>query len=186
MLVRLLILYVHVKTEGALHYITSFIAINAVITKNVWTREKLTNLKKFNSISYTGTDEYKERKKETCLSRYGVENPAQCPAVRSKMKRSAFATKKYTFPSGVIVDIQGYEHYALDELLKTYDEAELLTDDEDQPEIWWTDSRGKRHRYFSDIYIPSAKKVIEVKSTYTAALHPEKLARCGGDSRLRV
>lgn len=74
--------------------------------------------------------------------------------------------------------VQGYEPFALDELLKTYDEMELLTDDEDQPEIWWTDSHGVRHRYYSDIYIPYAKKVIEVKSTYTAKLHPEKLARC--------
>jgi len=37
----------------------------------------------------------------------------------------------------------------------------------DVPVIWYIDNEGKRHRYFVDIYIPSQKRCIEVKSTWT-------------------
>jgi hypothetical protein len=148
------------------------------------TRKKATNMLKFNSITYTGTTAYIERKRNTSLAKYGVEDPQQFPAIRSKTKRSSFALKDYMFPSGKVVKIQGYEHFALDDLLKSYDESELLTEDSDQPEIWWKDSTGKTHRYYSDIYIPCDNTVVEVKSTYTARLHAEKLKQCRASAEM--
>jgi hypothetical protein len=130
-------------------------------------RKKATNLLKFNSISYTGTPEYKERYKKTCLEKYNTENAMQSLEVQERCEKSGHSYKSYILPSGAVINIQGYEHYALDELLKTYTEDQIKTNRRDQPEIWYTDSKGKKHRYFSDIYIPHINLVIEVKSTWT-------------------
>jgi hypothetical protein len=140
------------------------------------TRKKETNLKQFGSISYTGTPEYKARYKETCLELYGVEHSSQSPIVQERIERSGLKFKTYTFPSGRTVPVQGFEHYALDYLLKTYSEEDLKVGRLEQPEIWYFDDDCKPHRYFSDIYIPKTKTIVEVKSTWTYEKGLEKLA----------
>ena len=68
-------------------------------------------------------------------------------------------------PDGEIVNIQGYENKALDILLKTHGQHDIVV-------------CGKKHRfeyifnnkvknYYPDIFIPDKKLYIEVKSTYT-------------------
>lgn len=139
------------------------------------TRKKATNLKQFGSISYTGTSEYKARHKATCLERYGVEHSSQSPVVQERMEKSGIKFKTYTFPSGRTVPVQGFEHYALDHLLKTYSEEDLKVGRLEQPEIWYFDDDCKPHRYFSDVYIPKTKTIVEVKSTWTYEKGLEKL-----------
>lgn len=141
-------------------------------------RKKATNMIKFNSISYTGTPEYKERYKKTCLEKYNTENAMQSIDVQEKIEKSGHSYKSYTLPSGAQIKIQGYENLALDELLKTYTESQIKTSRKDQPEIWWTDEKGAKHRYFSDIFIPHENRIIEVKSTWTykKGTHQGKLA----------
>lgn len=87
--------------------------------------------------------------------------------MQEKIEKSGHSYKSYILPSGNVINIQGYENYALDELLKTYTEDQIKTNRRDQPEIWYTDKTGKKHRYFSDIYIPHMNLIIEVKSTWT-------------------
>lgn len=86
-----------------------------------------------------------------------------CSFERSSETSKSF--KDYKTPSGDIRRIQGYENIALDELLKNFNENEILTDNKDMPKIiYYLD---KERRYFTDIYIPKHNKIIEVKSTYT-------------------
>jgi hypothetical protein len=66
------------------------------------------------------------------------------------------------------LQIQGYEPYALDELVHTFNEDEIITGSGSVPEIWYDDDEGLKHRHFVDIFIPSQNKCIEVKSTWTA------------------
>lgn len=132
-------------------------------------RKKQTNLSKFGAISYTGTPEYKERAKATNLIRYGTESPTQSPIVQAKIEKSGLRFKTYTFPSGRQVKVQGYEPLALDHLLKTFSEDQLLVERTEQPEIWYVGQDEKKHRYFSDIFIPNFNKIIEVKSKWTYA-----------------
>ena len=139
-------------------------------------RKEETNMAKFGSTSYAKTEECKEKRKATCLEKYGVEYAAQSPIVQAKIEKSALTFKPYTLPSGIIVNIQGYENLALDLLLKTHAEEEIKIGRTEQPEIWWIDDEGAPHRYFSDLYIPSTKTVIEVKSTWTYEKGKEKLA----------
>jgi len=131
------------------------------------TRKKATNLAQFGSISYTGTPEYKDRYKKTCLAKYGTENAMQSILVQEKIEKSGYAYRPYTFPSGLIVYVQGYEPFGLDHLLKTYKEDDLRVGRAYQPEIWYTDATGANHRYFSDVYIPKEKHIVEIKSTWT-------------------
>lgn len=44
-------------------------------------------------------------------------------------------------PSGKIIDYQGYENFALDELLnvENINEDDIITNRKDVPEIWYTD-----------------------------------------------
>ena len=76
--------------------------------------------------------------------------------------------KHYTLPSGKIIQVQGYEPYALDELVHTFNEDEIKTGSGSVPEIWYDDDEGLKHRHFVDIFIPSQNKCIEIKSTWTA------------------
>jgi hypothetical protein len=75
--------------------------------------------------------------------------------------------KRYILPSGKIIIVQGYEHFALDILFKTYDESQIIVNRNKVPRVFWKDSNDIRHRYFADIYIPIERKIIEVKSSWT-------------------
>jgi glutaredoxin len=86
-----------------------------------------------------------------------------------KCSKNAYKLKEYLFPSGKTINIQGYEHYALDELIKEgVSEEDIKTGSKNVPELWYDDEIGKRHRHYVDIYIPSQNRCIEVKSTWTA------------------
>jgi hypothetical protein len=130
-------------------------------------RKEQTNLNQFGAISYTGTLAYNISKEKTSLAKYGVPNPSQSVEVQEKAEKNGYRFKPYILPSGKIVKVQGYEHYAIKELLETYRESDIEFGRANQPELWWVDAGGKRHRYFSDFFIPVDNKVIEVKSTWT-------------------
>jgi hypothetical protein len=104
-----------------------------------------------------------------------------------------FATKSYPFPNGTVVNVQGYEPYCLDQLLREgVNEVDLLAGYAARPIIWY-EVEGTKHRYYPDIYIPSQNAIIEVKSEYTYKLHPGinhlKMAACissGYHAELRI
>jgi hypothetical protein len=130
---------------------------------------KETCIVKFGVESYVQSDEYKDRRKETCLEKYGCEHPQQNDEIHSNSKKSAFSKKEYTFPSGRVVEVQGYEPAAIDILLKTYNENNIETDALNMPEFWY-DENSSWHRYFPDLYIKKDNLIIEVKSTWTFKL----------------
>ena len=87
-----------------------------------------------------------------------------------KAMKNSYSYKKYIFPSGNTRDIQGYEHFALNELIKNFSENQILTDRKDMPVIKYTQN-GKSYNYYPDIYIPHINKIIEVKSDWTLEKH---------------
>jgi len=152
---------------------------------------KNTNLEKYGCEYFLQTEQAKEKKKQTYLKNYGVENPLQCEEIKQKYRKTclekygvehamqspeimennikkSYYLKQYVLPSGNIIKIQGYENYALDELIKqNIDEKDLITGSKNVPEIWYIDNTDKKRRHFVDIFIPSQNKCIEVKSTWT-------------------
>jgi hypothetical protein len=129
----------------------------------------LTNLNRYGKKCYFATQESKEKIKQTNLIKYGVEHHSQNAAVAETMLKHAYNKKSYTLPSGDIIDYQGYENFALDNLLnnENLEEEDIITNRKDVPEIWYNDKNDKRRRHYVDFYIPTQNRCIEVKSTWT-------------------
>lgn len=132
-------------------------------------KTKETCLKKYGVEYILQCPEIKEKAKQTCLEKYGVEYIGQCPEFQEKITKRSYYLKEYLLPSGKIINIQGYENYALDKLLnENIKEEEIITGAKNVPEIWYYDSdKNKSRRHFVDIYIPSKNKCIEIKSIWT-------------------
>ena len=125
-----------------------------------------TSLAKYGLTSPHKSTELQKRKKELSLQKYGTEHPMQSKEVQERIQKNAMKHKDYKMPSGEIRKVQGFEPYALDELLKTYTEDQIKTGRQNIPRIEYHDGVKKRY-YFPDIYIPHENKIIEVKSTWT-------------------
>ena len=112
---------------------------------------------------------------QTNMKRYGVHNPMQNPSILEKQFKSAYSRKLYKFPSGRIRFLQGYEPFCADDLLhkENIQEHDIVCGAVSVPIIDYQ-FKGKQHRYFPDFFIPSKNLIIEVKSTWTIQLTPEK------------
>ena len=99
----------------------------------------------------------------------------QRPEIMEKQIKNSYYLKEYTLPSGKTIKIQGYEHFALDELIKKENiyEEEIITGCKNVPTIWYNDSNNKKRRHFVDIFMPNKNKCIEVKSTWTFTTQKE-------------
>ena len=138
-------------------------------SEEVKEKRRDTNLEKYGFENPLQREEIKEKSKNTCLKKYNVEYPCQCPEIYEKQNKNSYYLKDYIMPSGNTIKIQGYEHYALDELCKKENgnENDIITGCKNVPTIWYNDNDNKKHRHFVDIFIPSKNKCIEVKSTWT-------------------
>lgn len=110
--------------------------------------------------------EIRQKSIDTCLEKYGVENSSQDIAIYDKTMRRLYRTKDYTFPSGKLVRVQGYEPFAIDYLLQFYNESAINIETFIKPRITYL-IELKKHYYFPDIYIPKDNLIVEVKSIYT-------------------
>jgi hypothetical protein len=119
----------------------------------------------------------KEKRIQKCLVKYGVEHPMLVAEIADKCSKAAYKLKDYVMPSGAILQIQGYENFALDQLLKCIDETDIVHGSTNVPEIWYHDDDDKRHRHYVDFYIRSLNKCIEVKSTWTAEKKEDNIFR---------
>ena len=82
--------------------------------------------------------------------------------------------KKYKFPSGKEIEVQGYEPNCLDELLcDGVEEDDITTGFDNVPIIqyFW---KGHYHSYYPDIHIKSENRIIEVKSPLTFSYEIDK------------
>jgi hypothetical protein len=114
-------------------------------------------------------DDIIEKRRKTCLEKYGVEHHTQNSEIMEKQSKNAYKLKEYTLPSGNIIKFQGYENYALDEILQDgILEEDIINGCKNVPEIWYEDKNGLKHRHYVDIFIPSQNRCIEIKSTWTA------------------
>ena len=127
------------------------------------------NLTKYGVENPSQSQEIKEKKIQTSLKNYGVEHPSQNAEISEKSSKNAYLIKNYTYPSGKIIKVQGYEHFALDELIYINQvcENDIVTNRTEVPTIWYQDKSGKKRRYFVDIYLSLENRCIEVKSTWT-------------------
>jgi hypothetical protein len=123
-------------------------------------------LKHYGVDNISKSEEIKIKKINTNIIKRGVENPAQDPDISYKQLKRSYCRKDYICPSGTIRIVQGYEPFALNDLFKSYNENDIITDRRLIPTITYEHENRKR-RYFPDIFIKSENKIIEVKSDYT-------------------
>ena len=127
---------------------------------------KQTNIEKY-GVEYTmQSEEVKQKSINTSIQKYGVSNPAQSQEIMEKTQKNAKKFKEFTMPSGDVRKVQGYEPFALTDLLKTYNEDQIKTERKEVPRVSY-EVDGKRKYHFPDIFIPHENKIVEVKSTWT-------------------
>jgi hypothetical protein len=125
-----------------------------------------TCIKKYGTSHPMKNIKIQQKQKATNLKRYGVNYVQHSLEIQEKIQKNAKKFKEYKMPSGEIRKVQGYEPFALDELVKLYTEQQIKTNRKDVPRIEYV-LENKKHYYFPDIYITHENKIIEVKSTYT-------------------
>jgi len=125
---------------------------------------KETNLKKYGVENVSNNKEIRNKAEETMLKKYGFRYASQNPCISEKQFSNS--NKIYTFSSGETINIQGYENFALDILIKKYNDNEILNRRIDMPKIFYEFNK-KNRVYFPDLYIPKDNLIIEVKSDYT-------------------
>lgn len=109
--------------------------------------------------------EVQERWKQTCLEKYGG-HPNQNREVQTKSEFKGCHYKTFVFPSCRSVKVQGYEHLALNKLLESVQEEDIVVGKAHVPMIeYWINE--KKHVYFPDIFLPSENRLIEVKSEWS-------------------
>jgi hypothetical protein len=133
---------------------------------------KQTLLERYGVDHISKCKEIQKIKRQNSMNKYGVEFPIQDPAVSEKATKNGYLIKEYTLPSGKILKVQGYEPYALNDIInkEQIKEDDIITGCKNVPDIWYNDLQGVKHRHFVDIFIPSQNKCVEVKSSWTVKL----------------
>lgn len=109
-----------------------------------------------------------DKSKNTCLARYGVENPMQHPPIFEKTQR--YKRKIGSMPSGKSYSYQGFEDVGIRGLLDCgFKEEDIaISNVEKIPSIeYWNPVKNRICVYFPDIFIKSENRLIEIKSSYT-------------------
>ena len=113
------------------------------------------------------SEDVKEKIRQTNIKKYGYEHPQQNPLISEKASKNSYKGYNVELPSGKTLHLQGYEIHCLEDLINEgYEEEDIITSRKDVPEIWYT-YNSKKHRYFTDFYIPKDNLLVECKSTWT-------------------
>lgn len=146
------------------------------ITAETLQKREATSMRIYGVPSPNMAESVKEKKKHTNLMRRGVENPAQSPDVAAKCAANAKKRKSFVMPSGDIRIVQGYEPFALRDLLEMgFIEEQIVTGTTSVPKIQYTTVDGKARVHFPDIFIPHLNTLVEVKSKWTLACKSDSI-----------
>lgn len=115
-----------------------------------------------------------EKMRQTNMIRWGVPYAVQNAEIFEKLQKALYARKPYTFPSGRIVYVQGYEPRAIDYLLSNDINEDDIVFGLDIPRIAYVNADDQQSVYHPDMFLPIYNTIVEVKSTYTYELHKEK------------
>ena len=157
-------------------------------------RQNEINIKKTNTNDRLNSEnpnrklELENNKKKKNLELYGVEHALQVPEFCEKAHKNSFFRKNYQLPSNQIIQVQGDEPYALNDLLYklNYKEDDLIIGFNNSIKLSCKYTfNNKNHVYYPDIYIISENKIIEVKSEYYYNKDYEKnISKCKGCIKL--
>lgn len=115
-----------------------------------------------------------DRTRETCIQKYGVDNPSKDPEIFRKILANMLKKKEFVYGDKKW-RVMGYEQWCLEELINSGVDINTIYAGEDKeiPSIDYT-FKGATHVWYPDIYV-GGNKVIEVKSTWTYNMAPDKM-----------
>ena len=155
------------KEKAKQSCIKRYNVVNPSQLQEVKDKKKQTCLDNFGVLHPFQSQEVRDKSKQTCLERYNVGNPMQDAELSEKASKKSYNLKEFHFICGNIIQVQGYEPFLLDILVKEgYTFEDILIKRQDVPEIWY-EKNNKKSRYFCDAYIPQTNTIYEVKSTWT-------------------
>jgi hypothetical protein len=155
-----------IKDKMKINIINKYGVENPLQNKEIKEKIKRTNIERYGKENPFSSEIIKEKIKRTNNKKYGVNYPNQNIDIYNKNQIKSKKFKEYKMPSGEIRKVQGYEPWALDELILKYKEEEIITSRKDIPQIKYIIDKVD-HYYYPDIYIPNENKIIEIKSTWT-------------------
>jgi len=136
--------------------------------KDIKEKVKRTNLEKYGVENVGQNHVIQEKMINSMFKKYGVNYPLQNSEIAEKMSKKCYKSKSFILPSGKEIICQGYEPFALQDLLESnINECDIITGCKNVPTIWYNDETGKKRRHYVDIFIPSQNKCIEIKSHWT-------------------
>jgi hypothetical protein len=94
---------------------------------------------------------FHEKMKNTMLKKYGVKYPLQNKEIADKSFKICYKSKLFIFPSGKEINCQGYEPFALKDLIinEKIDESDIITGCRNVPEIIYLDEKNKTHIFYN-------------------------------------
>lgn len=105
-------------------------------------------------------DRAQEKRRSTCLQKYGVDHWAKVPEIRDKSIRN----RRYA-----LYVIDGYQFDSMPEFCFYIVCRDFKISIQVHPidkAIDYVDSLGKQHRYYPDFYMPSIGRIIEIKGDH--------------------
>lgn len=147
---------------------------NPAKNKDVIEKMKNTNLERYGCQFPIQNKDIKQKMINTNIATYGYADPIKNEIIAEKILHNSFKAKKYTTDSGKILTYQGFENFALKEVLNTYNENDIVNSRIDVPKIFYLHN-GKEKRHYVDIYVKSCNLCIEVKSDYTITLKNDEI-----------
>ena len=121
------------------------------------------------------SDSIREKMREN--SKFDTDRPCQNPEELERRFKLMFRLKESEFPSGAVVNVQGYEGVCINMLLNTYTEDQVIADSKLIPHINYKDRANRIRKYTPDILVKESEDsyfYVEVKSLYTYLLDYEK------------
>lgn len=133
------------QEEKELLLLDKYGTINFRSSEIIKNKFKNTCIEKYGVDHISKLDTIKQIKKENSVNKYGCEYPIQFPEIAEKASKSRYKQKVFELPSGKQIFVQGYEQFALKELIENeqLDENDILVGCKNVPEIWYNDKNGK-------------------------------------------
>ena len=160
-------LYIDSRHLETRHHMTREEYIRKFPKSQMNSKKKLQVQSRPNNKTRLGKKNSIEQNRKISKSQKGKNNSFYGKCHPVKILRKMYKFKDYTFPSGKVVRIQGYEYKTLDFLIDIgVRESDIIVGMENVPKISYK-YRNNKHIYFPDCYIKSLNTIIETKSTWT-------------------
>jgi hypothetical protein len=83
-------------------------------------KSKQNCIERYGVENLSQSQEFKDKSKQTFIERYGVEYPMQFGEVAEYQLQNSYKLKEFNFPCGNTIQVQGYEPFLLKNLVFLY------------------------------------------------------------------